>query len=329
MSRSPAAGLATAAVSVVAALAVGLAVVASALAGGAAAGAGGDAGTPTTSALAAIPPDYLALYQEASQACSGLPWGVLAAIGTVESSNGQSTLPGVRSGANGAGAEGPMQFLPATFAGYDHPIASAQIPTPSPPGDPAGAQSPYNAADAIYAAARLLCANGIATHPDTAVYSYNHSAAYVAQVLALAQSYESYGPGTSSPAQLVALHTAETQLGVPYVWGGEQPGAAFDCSGLMQWAMATAGLTIPRVAQTQFDLGPKLQNAADLVPGDLVFFGSSASDVSHVGMLVSSGQMIDAPYTGVDVRFDPIPAEFGDAFGGEYLIGATSPGGGS
>ena len=110
---------------------------------------------------------------------------------------------------------------------------------------------------------------------------------------------------------------------------GEQPGAAFDCSGLMQWAMAAAGVTIPGSPRTQFDAGPKLQGTANLVPGDLVFFGSSASDVSHVGMYVSSGEMIDAPYTGVDVRFDPIPAQFGDAFGGEYLIGATSPGGGS
>jgi hypothetical protein len=44
-----------------------------------------------------------------------LPWTVLAAIGTIESDNGQSELPGVQSGANAAGAEGPMQFLPATF----------------------------------------------------------------------------------------------------------------------------------------------------------------------------------------------------------------------
>ncbi len=58
----------------------------------------------------------LALYQEAAATCSGLPWTVLAAIGTVESDNGQSTLPGVHSGANAAGAEGIMQFEPATFS---------------------------------------------------------------------------------------------------------------------------------------------------------------------------------------------------------------------
>jgi hypothetical protein len=57
----------------------------------------------------------LALYQEAATTCAGLPWTVLAAIGTIESDNGQSDLPGVHSGANAAGAEGPMHFEPATF----------------------------------------------------------------------------------------------------------------------------------------------------------------------------------------------------------------------
>jgi hypothetical protein len=57
----------------------------------------------------------LALYQEAAATCAGIPWTVLAAIGTIESDNGQSDLPGVHSGANAAGAEGPMQFEPATF----------------------------------------------------------------------------------------------------------------------------------------------------------------------------------------------------------------------
>ncbi len=55
----------------------------------------------------------LGLYQEAAATCQGLPWTILAAIGTVESDNGQSSLPGVHGGANAAGAEGPMQFAPA------------------------------------------------------------------------------------------------------------------------------------------------------------------------------------------------------------------------
>ncbi len=60
---------------------------------------------PSAEASASIPAAYLALYQAAAATCPGLPWTVLAAIGTVESSNGTSDLPGVHSGANFAGAE--------------------------------------------------------------------------------------------------------------------------------------------------------------------------------------------------------------------------------
>ena len=132
----------------------------------------------------------LALYQEAAATCPGLPWTVLAAIGTVESGNGTSNLPGVHSGANGAGAEGPMQFEPATFAAYDQPV---------PPGG-ADPPSPYDATDAVYAAARMLCADGGAGGADlsAAVYAYNHSDSYVTKVLALAQSYgENGGTGAA------------------------------------------------------------------------------------------------------------------------------------
>jgi hypothetical protein len=74
------------------------------------------AAVPTATALDQIPANYLTWYMSAAQTCSGLPWAVLAGIGTVESDNGQSDAPGVHSGANFAGAEGPMQFEPATFA---------------------------------------------------------------------------------------------------------------------------------------------------------------------------------------------------------------------
>ena len=76
------------------------------------------AGGPSVAGPADIPPAYLALYMDAAQTCPGLPWGVLAGIGKVESDHGRSTAPGVHSGANYAGAEGPMQFEPATFAQY-------------------------------------------------------------------------------------------------------------------------------------------------------------------------------------------------------------------
>lgn len=120
----------------------------------------------------------LELYEQAAATCPGLPWTVLAAIGTVESGNGTSNLPSVHAGANPAGAEGPMQFVPATFAAYDEPV---------PPGG-ADPPSPYGATDAVYAVARLLCANGArdGSDLDAAILNYNHDAAYVAEVLSLA-----------------------------------------------------------------------------------------------------------------------------------------------
>jgi len=90
----------------------------------------GDTSQPSASALSDIPADYLALYQAAALSCPGLDWSVLAAIGKVETDHGRSTLPGIHSGHNSAGAEGPMQFLPATFAGYDHPPHPAVPPRP-------------------------------------------------------------------------------------------------------------------------------------------------------------------------------------------------------
>ena len=79
-------------------------------------GAGSGAPAASAAASATIPQAMLTLYQEAAITCPGLPWTILAAIGTIESDNGQSNLPGVHSGANSAGAEGPMQFEPSTFS---------------------------------------------------------------------------------------------------------------------------------------------------------------------------------------------------------------------
>jgi hypothetical protein len=98
------------------------------------------AGSPSVTALNSIPPAYLTLYLAAARTCPGLPWSVLAGIGKVESDHGQSNAPGVRSGANYAGAEGPMQFEPATFARY---AVNAGKPAPL---------TPYDPADAIYTA---------------------------------------------------------------------------------------------------------------------------------------------------------------------------------
>jgi len=314
---------------VLAAALVGTAIVASAVS---MLGAGGSAPGVSAAATAKIPPQMLTLYQAAAITCPGLPWTILAAIGTVESDNGQSNLPGVHSGANAAGAEGPMQFEPATFAAYDEPV---------PPGG-ADPPSPYDPTDAVYAAARLLCADGAAGGADLAgaVYAYNHSTAYVSQVLALAQTYAAAPTNTSTGVGLsvsgtgtaggeAAVSWALSQIGTPYVWGGETPGVGFDCSGLVQAAYAVAGVALPRVAQDQYDTTPKLAPDAALAPGDLVFFGGGPGSIDHVGLFVGvvNGHdvMVDAPHTGADVRAEDFPATAGARFGSLLYVGATRP----
>jgi cell wall-associated NlpC family hydrolase len=312
------------AVAALLALTIGLAGLAGA--GSVALFGGGDA-VPSLGARASIPAPMLTLYEEAATTCPGLPWTVLAAIGTIESDNGSSMLPGVQSGANVAGAEGPMQFEPATFAEYDQPI---------PPGgaDPA---SPYDATDAVFAAARMLCADGGSGGVDlpAAIFAYNHSQTYVDQVLALARSYSQAlaptagsadGGGTVGGA---AVAWALAQVGTPYVWGGETPGVGFDCSGLVQAAYLVAGVSLPRVAQDQFDAGPQLPSGTPLLPGDLVFFGQGPTTVTHVGLVVSPGRMVDAPHTGADVREESFPPTVGTSWGDEVVVGFTRPAAGS
>ncbi|WP_256790498.1 bifunctional lysozyme/C40 family peptidase, partial [Frankia sp. AvcI1] len=258
--------------------------------------------------------------------CPGLSWTTLAAIGKVESDHGRSRLPGVASGTNSAGAGGPMQFLAPTFADV---VARHQLPA-------GGANPPslYNPQDAIYAAAAYLCDNHVATDLTGALWDYNHSGAYIAQVVTQATQYGSTdGPGadtTASDAGYAAVLYAQGQIGIPYLWGGDGPqltelpgggvrvAGGFDCSGLTRAAYEAAGVDLPRTAQEQYDAGPLLPTGTAPAPGDLVFFGSGRTDVTHVGIAISATEMIDAPHRGAVVRMESIWPN---------LVGITRPAG--
>ncbi len=262
---------------------------------------------------AAVPATWESVERAAAATCHGLEWSVLGAIGRVESDSGRSTLPGVAAGANADDAEGPMQFEPATFEEY------AVV-------GPAGATppSPYDMVDAIYTAAHLLCVNGAGSPAGLygAVWDYDHTAVYVETVLVLAHALDA-DPGLETiPA--TAISFAASKLGVPYVWGGTGP-EGYDCSSLVQAAYLAAGIEIPRVAQTQFDAGPRLSPFTAPLPGDLVFFGDSTGDVSHVGVYIGTGEMIDAPHTGTVVRVQATPTVPGAPWGGEVVVGETRP----
>jgi cell wall-associated NlpC family hydrolase len=131
------------------------------------------------------------------------------------------------------------------------------------------------------------------------------------------------GTGSGTAEQMAAVSAAESQLGVAYVFGGASPSQGFDCSGLVQWAWAQAGVTIPRTTEVQW---PALTHVAldALEPGDLLFYYNLDSDdaVDHVVMYVGSGPygadtVIQAPFTGATVSYAPI---FTDG-----LVGAGRP----
>ena len=161
---------------------------------------------PSEAALAEIPADYLAVYQQAG-ARYGLDWAILAAIGSVETSHGRSSAPGVRTGVNAFGCcAGPMQFNvrngpPSTWDTYGVD------------GNRDGLVNVYDPADAIPAAARLLRANGAPGDYRRAVFAYNHAGWYVEQVLRKAAEYRGAlavsigplsGPVSANPLVLLA-----------------------------------------------------------------------------------------------------------------------------
>jgi membrane-bound lytic murein transglycosylase B len=126
--------------------------------------------------LQVLPPSalYLSLYHRAAATCPGLSWTVLAAIGQVESGHGRNPSTSY------AGAMGPMQFLPATFASYGVD------------GNHDGHLDIMDPYDAIFSAAAYLCANGgggDSTALYRAIWHYNHADWYVQWVLGLAKLY--------------------------------------------------------------------------------------------------------------------------------------------
>lgn len=117
---------------------------------------------------------YLALYRSAAATCPGLTWELLAAVGQVESGHGRDVST------SSAGAQGPMQFIPGTFAAY------------AVDGNHDGRTDIMSPADAIFTAAHFMCVHGAGTGPAgvrAALLFYNHAQWYVQLVLAVAANY--------------------------------------------------------------------------------------------------------------------------------------------
>lgn len=107
------------------------------------------------------------------------------------------------------------------------------------------------------------------------------------------------------------IDLAKTQIGVPYVWGGETWGKGMDCSGFMQQLFSQKGISLPRVTYQQWDVGTAV-NMKGLRPGDLVFFDTdhAVPGPDHVGMYIGGGRMIETPRPGKSVQITDITSGY-------------------
>lgn len=321
-------------------------------------------------APAEVPAQYWTWYQKAGQLCpgAGITADLLAAQGYQESGFNPNAV-------SSTGAEGIAQFEPGTW-----PQWSAND-------DGSGHVTPFNPSDAIMAQGRFMCSlasdakgSGLASANVTVVMlalaGYNagwkavlaaggipqngQTPAYVTNIMALAAQYQqesSGGGGVSVPGAgngSQAAKRALTMLGVPYVYGDQNPPAGpntgfcsgtpdngdgwlngvcfaashigFDCSGLVMWAWWPS-VHLPRVAADQYAAtAAHTVSVANLQPGDLLFLSSGGTrggitGIYHVGMYLGNSKVVQAPHTGESVKVGPLS----DFTGSPDYYGATTP----
>ncbi len=139
------------------------------------------------------------------------------------------------------------------------------------------------------------------------------------EVMTLGAGTGSQGPGLTARQLAKFLSAAISRVGMPYVWGGDGPNE-FDCSGLVQWAMRQAGVTMPRVAADQARTGPLLP-LSQLQPGDLLFYHTDPTApgyISHVAIYLGNDKMLQAPEPGMSVQV--VKADFGAGFAGAIRV---------
>lgn len=294
---------------------------------GALAQAGGNDSPVGAAALSAtVPTEYRDLVQEAGNTCPEVSPNLLAALLKQESGfNPKASSP--------AGAQGIAQFMPSTWA--SHGID----------GNGDGKRDVWDPEDAIPSSAKYLCtiaedvkdvpgdkrdnmlaaynAGSGAVKKYNGVPPYKETQNYVQTISAAADSNPGGGTGTTTAQAVTAINAAEEKIGTPYSWGGGNANGAsngtccspsgktgvgivgFDCSGLTVYAYAKAGITLPRTAAQQYAASEPVK-PGQMRPGDLVFYGTTAASIHHVGIYVGNGYIINAPRPGAKVRYDPM-----------------------
>ena len=160
--------------------------------------------------------------------------------------------------------------------------------------------------------------------PDAYAKWEGLAAELVQQLADVADPAASCAPAATlaSGVAAAAIVFALGEVGKPYVWGGTGPNT-YDCSGLMLRAFQAAGINLPRVSRQQFFAGGHVP-VEQAQAGDLLFYATDPSDpatIHHVMLYMGDGQMVEAPYTGSEVRVRPVPWDY------EELVPlATRPG---
>ena len=121
------------------------------------------------------------------------------------------------------------------------------------------------------------------------------------QVFNRTGNYPNFKMPTANTIGAQALRWALSRRGSPYVWGAAGP-HAFDCSGLVMWAYAKVGISLPHFTGDQWNMGVHI-GRKQLQPGDLVFF---YPDIGHVGLYIGNNLMVDAPDFGEVVQVQPV-----------------------
>jgi cell wall-associated NlpC family hydrolase len=152
-------------------------------------------------------------------------------------------------------------------------------------------------------AARLVAAMAVKRQAAQKKISLLNSKVFAKAMAVFKQTgnYPNVNIPTANTIGAQALRFALTKRGDPYIWGAAGP-SSFDCSGLVLWAYAQVGISLPHFTGDQWNMGVHVARA-DLQPGDLVFF---YPDIGHVGLYIGNGLMVDAPNFGETVQVEPV-----------------------
>ena len=163
-------------------------------------------------------------------------------------------------------------------------------------------------------------AHGAAVEPLMSQVSAGVTRSQVSAAGVAAGTVDHTSATLSQAEDLTFLQAALSRQGMPYVWGAAGP-SSFDCSGLVQWSLARAGIRMPRVAADQARTGPAVP-VSQLQAGDLLFYHTDPTDpgyISHVAIYIGHGEMLQAPQPGENVEV--VPADVtGSEFAGAVRV---------